>query len=68
MDTRRSNFYTQVNGAKTIKNYRPITAIAIIYKRWEIITNRRITPLTNILTTAQQSAYKQGVSTIDTRP
>ena len=49
---------------KDIKNYRPITLITIIYKIWEIMANR-INPYMELLTTGQQTAYKQGRSTID---
>merc|ERR1712112_158607 len=49
----------------TLKNFRPITLLNIVYKIWAIIFTNRLTPYMNLLTQETQSAYKTGRSTID---
>ena len=47
------------NDNKDINNYRPIILLTTIYKIWATIMTNRLTPITNLLTSEIQCAYKK---------
>ena len=61
-----NDFHTKrKKGESTIKNFRPVTLLNIIYKLWAIIITNRLAPYMNILTKETLTAYKTGRPTID---
>ena len=47
-----------------LDNYRPITLLNTIWEMWEYIFGNRLTPLLNLLTEEEQTAYKPNRSTL----
>ena len=57
--------YQNKGDAGDCGNYRPICLTKIIYKIWSGLITRKLTKITQILTSNNQYAYKEGISTTD---